>query len=64
MAQQISQVHGVAQVSIGGEQHPSIRIQVDPAKLASRGLTLEEVRGTLVQLHHDRGQGCRQYAKR
>jgi hydrophobe/amphiphile efflux-1 (HAE1) family protein len=48
MAQQISQVHGVAQVSIGGEQHPSIRIQVDPAKLASSGLTLEEVRGTLV----------------
>ena len=49
MAQQISQVHGVAQVSIGGEQHPSIRIQVDPAKLASSGLTLEEIRGTLVQ---------------
>jgi hydrophobe/amphiphile efflux-1 (HAE1) family protein len=48
MAQQISQVHGVAQVSIGGEQHPSIRIQVDPAKLASSGLTLEEVRRTLV----------------
>jgi hydrophobe/amphiphile efflux-1 (HAE1) family protein len=48
MAQQISQVHGVAQVSIGGEQHPSIRIQVDPAKLASAGLTLEEVRNTLV----------------
>jgi hydrophobe/amphiphile efflux-1 (HAE1) family protein len=49
MAQQISQVHGVAQVSIGGEQHPSIRIQVDPAKLASSGLTLEDIRGTLVQ---------------
>ncbi|MBV9971160.1 MAG: efflux RND transporter permease subunit, partial [Xanthobacteraceae bacterium] len=49
MAQQISQVHGVAQVSIGGEQHPSIRIQVDPAKLASAGLTLEDIRGTLVQ---------------
>ena len=41
-------MHGVAQVIIGGEQHPSIRIQVDPAKLASAGLTLEEVRSTLI----------------
>ena len=48
IAQQISQVHGVAQVIIGGEQHPAIRIQVDPAKLASTGLTLEEVRNTLI----------------
>jgi multidrug efflux pump subunit AcrB len=48
LAQRISQVSGVAQVSIGGEQRPSIRIQVDPAKLATRGLALEEVRSALV----------------
>src|ERR1700730_3339467 len=48
LAQQISQVPGVAQVSIGGEQKASIRVQVDPAKLASSGVTLEEVRNTLV----------------
>jgi hydrophobe/amphiphile efflux-1 (HAE1) family protein len=48
LAQQISQVPGVAQVSIGGEQKASIRVQVDPAKLASSGVTLEEVRSTLV----------------
>jgi hydrophobe/amphiphile efflux-1 (HAE1) family protein len=48
LAQQISQVPGVAQVLIGGEQHPAIRIQVDPAKLASSGLTLEDVRSVLV----------------
>src|SRR5437016_12271435 len=34
LARQISQISGVAQVSIGGQQKPSIRIQVDPAKLA------------------------------
>jgi len=44
----ISQVPGVARVSIGGDRKPSIRIQVDPAKLAASGLTLEEVRSTLV----------------
>src|SRR6202162_4058735 len=47
-AQQISQVAGVAQSQISGEQKPSIRIQVDPAKLASSGLTLEEVRSILI----------------
>src|SRR5258708_28973761 len=48
LAQQISQVRGVAQVSIGGEAHPAIRVQVDPAKLASSGVTMEEVRSTLI----------------
>jgi len=48
IAQQISQVHGVAQVQIWGEQKPAIRIQVDPAKPASAGLTVEDVRPMLV----------------
>src|SRR5262249_16834594 len=48
LAQQISQVPGVAQTTIGGERKKAIRIQVDPAKLASTDLTLEDVRGTLV----------------
>src|SRR5215470_12136343 len=48
LAQQMSQVTGVAQVVIGGDSKPAIRIQVDPAKLASAGITLEEVRNVLV----------------
>jgi hydrophobe/amphiphile efflux-1 (HAE1) family protein len=48
LAQQISQVNGVAQVSVFGDRAPSIRVQVDPAKLAASGLTLEDIRGTLV----------------
>ena len=47
LAQQISQFAGVSQVSIGGQQKPAVRIQVDPAKLASRGLTLEDVRAQI-----------------
>jgi multidrug efflux pump subunit AcrB len=38
--QALSQLPGVAQASIIGDQKPSIRIQVDPAKLAAIGLTL------------------------
>jgi hydrophobe/amphiphile efflux-1 (HAE1) family protein len=57
LAQQISQVPGVAQVSIGGEQRPSIRVQVDPAKLAARGLTLDDIRGALVTATTDAPKG-------
>ncbi|HLN08616.1 MAG TPA: efflux RND transporter permease subunit, partial [Xanthobacteraceae bacterium] len=48
LAQQMSQVSGVAQVAIAGEQKPAIRVQVDPAKLSASGLTLEDVRAALV----------------
>src|SRR5215475_5846913 len=48
LAQQISQVRGVAQVTIAGEQKPSVRVQIDPAKLSATGLTLEDVRAALV----------------
>ena len=48
LAQQISQVTGVAQVVVYGDRTPSIRVQVDPFKLAANGITLEDIRGTLV----------------
>lgn len=63
LAQQISQVPGVARVSIVGEQKQSIRIQVDPAKLASRGLTLEDVRGAAVSATANAAKGVLNTAK-
>src|SRR6202047_3125598 len=48
LAQQISQISGVAQVLIGGQQKPSIRVQVDPAKLVAKGLSLEDVRNQVA----------------
>jgi hydrophobic/amphiphilic exporter-1 (mainly G- bacteria), HAE1 family len=48
LAQQISMISGVAQVSIGGQQKPSIRVQVDPAKLVAKGLSLEDVRNQIM----------------
>ena len=48
LSQQISQIAGVSQVMIGGEQKRAVRVQVDPAKLAAMGMTLEDVRGVLV----------------
>jgi HAE1 family hydrophobic/amphiphilic exporter-1 len=45
VAEQISQIAGVAQVQIGGQQRPAIRVQVDPAKLTARQLTLGRCAG-------------------
>jgi len=44
----LSQVSGVARLSLGGDQKPSVRIQVDPARLAAANLTLEEIRSTIL----------------
>ena len=48
LGQQISQISGVAQVFIGGQQKPAIRVQVDPAKLVAKGLSLEDVRSQIA----------------
>ena len=48
LAQQISQISGVAQVTIGGQQKPSVRVQIDPAKLVAKGLSLEDVRNQIA----------------
>ncbi|CAH2600196.1 multidrug efflux pump RND permease subunit MdtB [Rhodovastum atsumiense] len=48
LAQQISQISGVSQVFIGGERKRAVRVQVDPAKLAAMGITLEDARSALA----------------
>ncbi|ABM56135.1 efflux RND transporter permease subunit [Verminephrobacter eiseniae] len=48
LAQQISQISGVGLVSVHGQQKPAVRIQVDPARLATLGLSLEDIRGAIA----------------
>ncbi len=48
LAQQISQIDGVAQVFVAGQRKRSVHVQVDPAKLAAMNMTLEDVRLALV----------------
>ena len=57
LSQQISQIGGVSQVSIGGEQKRAIRVQADPARLAAMGLTLEDLRQLLVTATVDAPKG-------
>ena len=44
IVQRLSQIEGVAEVSVNGAEQPAIRIRVDPIALASMGLSMEDVR--------------------
>jgi HAE1 family hydrophobic/amphiphilic exporter-1 len=57
LAQKISQMPGVGLVSIGGQQSPAIRVQVNPAQLAAQGLDLEAVRTALASATVDQPKG-------
>ncbi|MCL2830992.1 MAG: efflux RND transporter permease subunit, partial [Betaproteobacteria bacterium] len=48
LAQQISRINGVGLVNVQGQQKPAVRIQADPAKLKAVGLSLEDIRGAIV----------------
>ena len=57
LAQKISQVTGVGLVSIAGGQKPSVRIQANPAQLASYNLSLEDLRTALAAANVDQAKG-------
>jgi multidrug efflux pump len=48
IAQRISQVEGVAEVTVAGAEQPAIRVRVNPAQLATMGLSLEQVRAAIT----------------
>jgi HAE1 family hydrophobic/amphiphilic exporter-1 len=49
IAQRVSMVRGVAQVSVYGAQKYAVRIQLDPQALAARGLGIDEVAGAVAR---------------
>ena len=53
----IAQISGVGLVGIGGQQKPSVRVQLDPQALANRGIGLEDVRTVLGQANVDQPKG-------
>jgi len=48
LAQKLSEVSGVGLVTIEGNQKPAVRVQVNPAAIASLGLSLEDVRSAII----------------
>ncbi len=48
VAQRLSQIEGVAEVSVNGAEQPAIRVRVNPIALASMGLSMEDVRSSIA----------------
>jgi hydrophobe/amphiphile efflux-1 (HAE1) family protein len=57
VGQRLSQVEGVSQAIISGAEKSAVRVQVNPAALASTGLGLEDVRSFLGQANVDSPKG-------
>ncbi|CAI8959812.1 multidrug efflux pump RND permease subunit MdtB [Pseudomonas chlororaphis] len=58
LARQISQIDGVGQTNITGQQRPAIRVQASPDRLAAIGLTLADIRVALQQASLNLAKGA------
>ena len=58
LARQISQIDGVGQINITGQQRPAIRVQASADKLAAIGLTLADIRLALQQTSLNLAKGA------
>lgn len=48
LAQKLSQIPGVGEVSIGGASLPAVRVQLNPGALAHQGIALDDVRNAIA----------------
>ena len=55
--QKLSQIQGVGQVTVGGGALPSVRVEVNPTKLASYGLAMSNVQSLLSLQNSDLAKG-------
>jgi multidrug efflux pump len=55
--QQLSQITGVGQITLGGSALPSVRVELEPDKLASFGIGLEDVRAAIGAANADSAKG-------
>ena len=55
--QKLSQIQGVGQVNVGGGALPSVRVEVNPNKLAGYGLTMANLQSMLSAQNSDLARG-------
>jgi hydrophobe/amphiphile efflux-1 (HAE1) family protein len=58
IAQKLSQVDGVGQVTVGGSARPAVRVELNPSVLASYGIGLEDVRTALGFMNSNEPKGA------
>jgi multidrug efflux pump len=57
VAQKISQIRGVGQVTVGGSSLPAVRVELNPTALNSYGIGLADVRAALAAANANRPKG-------
>ncbi len=57
LQQQLSQITGVGQIQLGGGALPSVRVELEPDKLSSYGIGLEDVRAAISSANADSAKG-------
>ena len=57
IAQKLAQVQGVGQVGVWGSSSPAVRVEANPYKLSSYGISLETVRASLQSANADLAKG-------
>ncbi len=57
LEQKLSQINGVGQINVGGGATPSVRVEVNPTKLESFGLTLGNIQSVLSLQNSDAPRG-------
>ena len=57
LGQQLSQISGVGEVELGGSALPAVRVELEPGKLASYGIGLEDVRAALAAANANAPKG-------
>ncbi|CAM4046028.1 multidrug efflux RND transporter permease subunit [Bordetella tumulicola] len=57
VAQKVSQINGIGEVSVGGSSLPAVRVNLIPGALSSRGVSLDEVRSTLSEANANKPKG-------
>src|SRR5271163_244915 len=64
MAQKLSQVSGVGQVTVGGSALPGVRVELNPSQLNKYGIGFEQVRSVLAGSNANTPKGDFQDGKR
>jgi multidrug efflux pump len=55
--QQLSQIYGVGQITLGGAALPAVRIELEPDRLNSYGIGMEDVRAAVAAANADSAKG-------
>ena len=58
LAQKISQLEGIGQVTVGGASLPAVRVELDPPALNRLGIGAEDVRAAIVATNANRPKGA------